>query len=661
MDVRFERARRHRHALVDAAVRVLQPREDIPPSEWATKNIVLDPEMSRHRPGPYDIDWKPWLRDIHDMMYRYRGVKRGLFCQKPSQIGFTRAIFNLMLYIIACDPFPFLYMLPDKPLARHWVKEHFEPGLEQLRDIGVRYKDESRTRSEGVFEHAFVGGRADFCGAGSVSGMISRAYQMVVIDEYDACLNNWKKIAGSPLGMAEGRTTTFAHQSWILAFSHPTLADRGINGLIRKFTDDQHWVHDCPHCGTMVRPHSTLIQRINDPERAVYACPQCDREITDAQRSRAVMREDQGGSGRFQTQLDVQALVRAADERGEAIDAAGILAQREFIGLSINGLANPDVTVKSLAIKLASAKDRDERQSRLNSAFGEEHHDVNTVVTERTITECIAETKQMVVPGGVYGARIVTVGVDVQAPRKNPTLFTCVSAWSTHGHEYVLLLKKLQGWPALAGLLRSIRVPLDGGGFDRDGNKVTYLGPTALGIDSAWELGQVCDFCRRQIFHQHTHAQIPLIPMQFVAYLHEDLPAKMPPKEKRINPMKPELGEQVRFHLHRDTWVRRTIGRWSDRRVTVQCVAPPELVDHVMANRPVPKPTLHGWDDASPPITYVKDKLARDDFFMAQTYGEVVASLVCGLDSIDELADVVEPDLAREGDYSPESEEFWRD
>ena len=618
-DMWSERADRQRARLRETAIVLIRPADDERPSAWAPRRIVLKGEMGP-RPGQYDIGWKPWLRALHDLEHDHPD-KLGVIVLKPAQQGITRTMCNLMLHDVECDPCPILFMTTDAKQAKFWALEHFAVGLAQLEIQGVQFRDRTRKRAEDMVSYAYVGGRADFVGAGSVGKAVSRSYRKVLLDEYDTILDHWPtSAAGSPFVFAQGRMSTYRQRSWMVIVSHPRREGRGVADLIDRYADQYDWCFDCPLCGELIRPDHTCIHYTKtnahgrvDPASAEFRCPHCEAAVNDHERCKATMRPDQGGTGRFER--------RPLDDDDDA------RAERPFIGININGLCDPHKPLRELSDKLAAAVSAADRQAVLNVDFGETYREANAVVTREGIEECVAKVKTLVVPGGPHGARILSIGVDVQKPQSNPSLYVHVGAYSPDGHEYVVMLRIFHGFDALGGFLRKLTVPLDGPGARK------FLTPMVVGIDCGWQFRQVANFARTYITHAQSSRRVRIVPLRYEGYLTEEYPARMPSEPRRIDPARPELGPQERYDLSRDYWVRRKLARWAEGRVTVQCAPPSNLIDHIMANREVPKKVTHGWQDDA--TTFTKEKRV-DDWLQAGCYSEAAAVLCCGLDSLHE-------------------------
>ena len=86
-----------------AALESLKPPENITVSEWAEKYRVLDSKSSA-MPGPWRNDKTPYLAGIMDELCNYETEE--IIFVKPSQVGGTEALLNMLGWAIQQDPSP---------------------------------------------------------------------------------------------------------------------------------------------------------------------------------------------------------------------------------------------------------------------------------------------------------------------------------------------------------------------------------------------------------------------------------------------------------------------------------------------------------------------------------------------------------------------------
>ncbi|MCE2925638.1 MAG: phage terminase large subunit family protein [Phycisphaeraceae bacterium] len=622
--------------VLQGVANVLRPAPDVKPADWAAANISMPPEVTQ-RPGPVNVDIKPWGRAVLNVRADNPG-KKGAIGIKPAQIGYTTAKLLQLMAGVALQPGPALYLISDRDQASFYGSDVFmavamaTPSLRErfYRDAGARaasVKDD-QTQRELLSQKPYKGGRVDFVGAGSVAKVSSRTYRDVYIDEYETFQDNWPTDkAGDGWTFAHGRTRMVAASAWIETWSHPRRKGEGIDKLYHEQSDQRHWTFCCPHaeCRKRFAPRWKMVryavrgvgpggdateEGTIDPATARLHCPHCDRIITDADRAREVWakgaRVPGEGSGALVSEL----------EPAKA-------ATREYVGLWIHALCDPDVTVVGLAMGWASKKSVAERMAYMNVMIGEGFEESGSDITPEVLSKIIATAERVSVPGGPMGCQYMTVGVDVQAPEANPTLYVKATAWSVSGMGFTVGLVKLRGWAQLHRYLSELTVPLDDPaerGLDRP-----VLTAHLCAIDCGYLTGQVLDFCRTPIVHATGHHRIKLLPVRFAAHVKSTLPAVMPSEGKRTDPRRPHLGPLPLWELHRHTWVGRTISRMQNGAEAIICAVPEDYAAHATANVLMPVEDEHGWNSAR--MEWGKIKGRRDDWMMAGVYAEAGAAL----------------------------------
>lgn len=613
--------------LVDAVTRSIEPPSDLKPSQWAEAHVVLT-RVQTHRPGPYSCQLWPWLEELHDLLVN-EPHKRGLIAQKPAQVGFTRAMLNLVMYWVDTRGGNVGFCIKERNAANKFASDEFDLIVKQSPYLQALFATPGGERRETIAEKPHRTGSVIFMGAGSA--IASLPYALFCIDEYDVFMDNYpSQLAGDGWTMAQARGGANRAGSKQLAWSHPRRRGEGINGLYRQQSDMRAWVWDCPHCARMIDSRWEHVQfelakdGSIDPLTAVYKCPHCACIITDGERVRACQNRKHGGTARFELVIP----------EGVEIDAEAI-ARREYIGVRFHRLTDPTITVAAMATEFAAKHTEEERMAWLNMQ-GEEYASAGIVVSEELVRRTVQQAERIVLPGDprAGGVAYLVCGVDVQAPRDNPTLYATVSGFTTRGHELVVAAEKLKGWGALAEFLRAFEVPIS-----RDGHEGGSLPIALCAIDCGYETGQVFDFVRRTIIPgAGVGAPVKLVAVRFAPYVKAGAPAIEPSEDKRTDPTRPNLGPLELRDLHRHTWVDRAIrGTLSDTpTVRVLCKPPPDWLSHHTANALTPVTDQHGnWDETREEWARQKDR--RDDWLMARVFAIAGAALWLKLDRLYEL------------------------
>lgn len=607
--------------------KVIEPKLRVRPSQWAERNIRLRVGDAAHA-GPMDMDFMPWTREVMDMVYDHPG-KKGMFCIKPSQIGYTYCMLALMLCYCATDPSPMLYVI-DRMDKTGKFYQMFLRWIEDNAELKGLLKNHKASPTPTV---VMDGMELDFHTAGSEGGLTTLARRYIFIDEAEASILAYPKERGDLIGAAEGRFPAYADTSELFAWGHPGSPDKDIDQLVKTASDQRPWVWDCPHCGETVNPTWDCVHfggvrdgddATLDPTTAAFMCPNCAVEISDAERTKATRsRRWQGGTGRFESVLDPQ-------------DAAS----RLYLGAVIHRLSAPNVTVRSLAGQYVAAMKRGDVRAFKNKQLGETDQPKLGVVTIQDVLACVkVAEREIILPGGNDGAHILTVGIDVQFPKENPTLYVVAKAWAATGYSYVTAAERIRGWAACMNWLSQYRVRRD-----HPGGQPDWITPMAVGVDCGWQTGAVLDACRMQIVSAHNGSIIPMVPMRFQDFVKSEVPAVA---RRSVDPLRPNLGPIEIFNLHDDTWISRAVRRIQDARQVVLCRPPDDWVQQLTARSLVQKKSVHGWAEQA--ATWEKqDKKRRDDWLMSCVYAEVIASTRLGLDQLHEInhAVVVAPPAA---------------
>ena len=91
------------------ALQLLCPPEQLSVSEWAEEYRILDAK-SAAMPGAWSNSVTPYLVGVMDEFNNYE-TEEIIFC-KPTQIGGTEALQNMIGYIVMQDPSPTMIVYP---------------------------------------------------------------------------------------------------------------------------------------------------------------------------------------------------------------------------------------------------------------------------------------------------------------------------------------------------------------------------------------------------------------------------------------------------------------------------------------------------------------------------------------------------------------------
>lgn len=253
----------------------LRPDPDYTVSSWADAHRVLTSKSSSE-PGPYRTDRIPYVREIMDCL-SVGNPAQEIICQKGAQLGLTEVGNNWLCYIIDAVPGPVLAVQPTLDVARRFSKQRLDPMIEscpRVRDKVVEAK--SRESGNTLFSKDFPGGMLIITGSNSASGLRSMPIRNLFLDEIDGYVKNVEN-EGSPIKLAEARTSTFEGRKKIYKISTPTVEGQSAISVEYERSSKERFFVPCVHCKFMQVLEWGQIQY--DPkairETVAYACIEC--------------------------------------------------------------------------------------------------------------------------------------------------------------------------------------------------------------------------------------------------------------------------------------------------------------------------------------------------------------------------------------------------
>jgi phage terminase large subunit GpA-like protein len=265
------------------ALAVLRPPEPLTVSEWADRNIILD--QSSAQPGQWQTSLTPYLRGIMDA-FADPEVEELWFC-KPTQVGGSAAILNMLGYIIAQDPSPTMIVYPTEHFAKDFSKSRIQPMIQLSPVLKSKYRERDSTDTELHFSDMIL----YLAWANSATSLAGRPIRYLFFDEP----SKYPKHVGdepSPFKLAIERTNTFPHNRKVVGASTPLLTDCKIWQVKDQANEVLYYHVACPHCGfrqpLRFRPFVRWPEGADADharERAWYECERCQGRITDADKA----------------------------------------------------------------------------------------------------------------------------------------------------------------------------------------------------------------------------------------------------------------------------------------------------------------------------------------------------------------------------------------
>ena len=386
-------------AYIGRALELLRPPEKLTVSEWAEKYRVLD-EKTSARPGRWDGGVTPYLNGIMDAFNEY-AVERITFC-KPTQVGGTEAMQNMLGYMISQDPGPAMIVYPTEILGTSTSEERIQPMIRlspALRDKWDEYRSTD-------MELHFSTMNLTLAWANSPSALASKPIRYLLMDEVDKYPGASSREA-DPLSLAKERTKTF-HNRKIYVTSTPTLKTGHIWKSLEQSDEIRHYFVPCPHCGEMIELKFSNVRFPDDQnktlsyrdraDQATYVCQECGSVITDADKPQML-------------KLGKWKPVKRTTQNARSV------------GFWMNTLYSPFVKFSDVAFEFLASKDDPEKlQNFTNSWLAEPWEDTNLKTNADMVLARQTGAPENVVP---EWAELITGGVDVQ----QNCMYWTIRAW----------------------------------------------------------------------------------------------------------------------------------------------------------------------------------------------------------------------------------------
>ena len=236
------------------ALQLLCPPEQITVSEWAETYRVLDSRSSA-MPGAWTNSMTPYLVGVMDEFNNYE-TEEIIFC-KPTQVGGTEALQNMIGYIVMQEPAPTMIVYPTDVQAKSLSENRLQPMMNATPELRKRIRDGSS-----VLELQFEGMYLTLVGSNSPSSLASKPIRFLMMDEVDKYPGASNKEA-DPIKLARERTKTF-HNKKIYITSTPTLKNGHIWKAKENADIEKHFFVPCPHCGEYIEFVFSNVRFPND-------------------------------------------------------------------------------------------------------------------------------------------------------------------------------------------------------------------------------------------------------------------------------------------------------------------------------------------------------------------------------------------------------------
>lgn len=272
--IKRKKKKQKKTELYTSYIRALAPNPPLTINEWSDKNRQL-PDISSHEAGLWRTSRFPFLKRIMELLSPQSDAEQ-IVVMKGAQLGFTECSLNWMFYTIDYSPAPMLYVQKTLTDMEVFVKQRFDPSLDEMGTLKENVGTAKKGRGSGDTAKIkiFPGGMIRFGGANSAASLRSMPIERLTLDEEDSYEQDIQQ-EGSPSKLAIRRTANFPNRK-IYRLSTPTIKETSvIEPLFEGGTKERFYV-PCPHCGHMDWIRWQNIKWDNDdPNTALLLCEEC--------------------------------------------------------------------------------------------------------------------------------------------------------------------------------------------------------------------------------------------------------------------------------------------------------------------------------------------------------------------------------------------------
>lgn len=394
---------RTRNLFVNTIRAALKAPEKLTVSQWAEKYRILD--ESSNFSGKWSNDITPYLVGIMNA-FNDPYIQEINFV-KPTQVGGTEAMLNMLGWIIMDNPSPTMIIYPTDDLAKDTSNDRIKPSLTKTPEIAERfYKNASKE-----LNLKFRGMSVYLRGSNSPSKLASKPIKFLLFDEIDKMEGASKKEA-SPYNLAKERTRTYTYSKKIYTTSTPTLKTNYVWAIHEAADEQRSFFVPCPHCGEYIVLKWKQIHfrddedgKLTNEERAkdaIYVCQECGCGITDKDKIK---------------------MLRKGEWRDTKKTCVG---KARKVSFWLNALYSRFLTWAEIALEFLDSKDDPEKlQNFVNSWLAEPWEDTKLKTSAELVLERQTELPEFKIPSW---CKILTGGVDVQ----ENCMYWTIRAWGNH-------------------------------------------------------------------------------------------------------------------------------------------------------------------------------------------------------------------------------------
>ena len=229
-------------AWIKKATETLRPKPMLKVSEWAEQNRILSGGAIN---GPWRNSVTPYLVEIMDT-YCDPQIEKVIFV-KPTQVGGTTCMENILGCASAQNPSPTMVVYPTDTLAKAVSEARLQPLFKNRKGNRNGFLETESSDLELVFKES----RIYLNGANSPSSLASKPIKDLFLDEVDKYPSATQREA-NPVNLALERTKTFTTNKYVFMTSTPTLRTAPIWKEKESADAEKHYFVPCPHCGKYI-------------------------------------------------------------------------------------------------------------------------------------------------------------------------------------------------------------------------------------------------------------------------------------------------------------------------------------------------------------------------------------------------------------------------
>ena len=156
------------------AIQVLRPPERLTVSQWAEKKRTL---TGGAMPGPWRNSVTPYLVEIMDAFSD--DVIEEIIFVKPTQVGGTTAMENMIGALVDQEPAPTMVVYPSDDLAETTAETRLVPMFKACPDIAGKFRETESKKLQLKFRDMFL----YLTGANSPADLSSKPIRNLFLDE----------------------------------------------------------------------------------------------------------------------------------------------------------------------------------------------------------------------------------------------------------------------------------------------------------------------------------------------------------------------------------------------------------------------------------------------------------------------------------------------